>query len=60
MGATDVIGQNLEAGHRVGFGVVAQEKVADFLIGIREMRVRFDPDQSAKGGAGAIVERVLI
>ena len=60
MGATDVVGQNFETGHRVGFGVVAQEEVANLLIGIGEMRMWFDPNQSAKGGAGAIVESVFV
>ena len=44
VGATDVVGQNLEAGHGVGFGIVAQEKVAHLLIGIGEMGMRLDPD----------------
>ena len=60
MAATNVVGQNFEPGHRVGFGIVAQEKVADLLIGVSEMGMRFDPDQSTKGGAGAIVERVFV
>ena len=60
VGATNVVGQNFEPGHRVGFGVIAQEKIADFLIGVSEMGVRFDANQSAKGGASAIVERVFV
>ena len=60
VGAPDVVGQNFEAGHRVRFGVVAQEKVAHLLIGVGEMRVRFDPDESAEGGPGAIVERIFV
>ena len=55
-----VVGQDFEAGHRVRFGIVAQEKIAHFLIGVGEMGVRLDPDQSAEGGAGAIVERVFV
>ena len=46
--ATDVVGQNFEAGHGVGLGIVAQEKVSHFLIGIGEMRMRFDTDESAE------------
>ena len=60
VGASHVVGQNFEAGHRVRFGVVAQEKIAHFLVGIGEMRVRLDPDEAAEGAAGPIVERVLV
>jgi len=58
--ATDVVGENFKAGHRVRFGIVAQEKIADLLIGVGEMGVRLDPDKTAEGGAGAIVERVFV
>ena len=58
--AADVIGQDFEAGHGVGLGFVAQEKISHFLIGISEMRVRLDPDQAAEGGSGAIIQRVLV
>jgi hypothetical protein len=58
--ATDVVGENFKAGHRVGFGIVAQEKIAHFLIGVGEMGVRLDPDKAAERGAGAIVERVFV
>ncbi len=60
MGAPHVIGQNFEPGHRVGFGVVAQQKIAHLLIGIGEMRVRLDPDEPAENASGAIVERVFV
>ena len=60
MRATDVVGEDFKARHRVGFGIVAQKKIAHFLIGIGEMGVRFDPDKAAEGGAGAIVERVFV
>src|SRR5207302_11127575 len=30
VGATDVVGQNFELGHRVRFGFIAYENVADF------------------------------
>ena len=39
VGATDVVGQNFETKHRVSFSVVAQEKVANLLINISEMRI---------------------
>ena len=58
--ATDVVGHDFQPGHRVGFGIVAEEKVAHFLIGIGKMRVRFDADQSAKSGAGAIGQGVFV
>ncbi len=60
MSAADVVGENFEAGHGVGLGFVAQEKIANFLIGVGEMRVRLDADQAAENRAGAIVERVLV
>ena len=44
MAATNVVGQNFEPGHRVGFGVVAQEKIAHFLVGISEMCMWLDPN----------------
>jgi len=58
--AADVISQNFEAGHRVRLGVVAQKKVANFLVGVGEMGVRFDANQSAECAAGAIVERIFV
>src|SRR4030095_6674980 len=44
VGATDVVRENFEAGHGVGFCVVTQQKVANFLICIGEMGVRFYSD----------------
>ena len=58
--AFHVVGQNFETGHRVRFGVVAQEEIAHLLISVGEMRVRFDPDEAAEGAASTVVERVLI
>jgi len=52
--------ENFKAGHRVRFRIVAQEKIADLLIGVGEMGVRLDPDKTAERGAGAIVERVFV
>src|SRR5205085_2856380 len=60
VGATDVVGQNFEPGHRVRFGVIAQEKITDLLISVSEMGVRFDPDQSTEGGASPVVERIFV
>jgi hypothetical protein len=45
VGAADVIGEDFQTGHRVRFGVVAQEKIANFLIGIGEMGVWFYSNQ---------------
>jgi len=56
--ATNVVGQDFESGHRVGFGIIAQEKIPNLLVGVGKMCVRLDPNQSAKSGAGAIVEKV--
>ena len=58
MGATDIVGQDFETGHRVRFGIVAEEKVTNLLIRVGEMSVRFHADEPAKNGAGAIVERI--
>src|SRR5436190_8989679 len=58
--ATDVVCENFEAGHRVRFGIITQEKIADLLISVGKMGVRLDPDKTAEGGAGAIVERVFV
>src|SRR5205823_12206156 len=60
VGATHVVSENFKAGHRVRFRIVAQEKIADLLIGVGEMGVRLDPDKTAEGGAGAGVERVFV
>ena len=60
VGATDVIGENFQARHRIGFGVITQQKIADFLIGVSEMGVRFYPDQATENGPSAIVERVFV
>src|SRR5215470_2546721 len=56
--ATDVIGQNFETRHRVRFGVVAKKKVANFLIRVGKMSVRFHADESAENRASVIVKRV--
>ena len=60
VGAADVVGENFEARHRIGFCVVTQQKVADLLIRIGEMGMRLYSDQSTKNRAGAIVERVFV
>src|SRR6266536_785526 len=58
--ATDVVGEDFQAGHRIGFGIVAQQEIAHFLIGISEVGMRLYPDQPTENGAGTIVERVLV
>src|SRR4029453_2069634 len=60
VGATDIVSEDFEAGHRVRFGVIAQEKIANFLIGIGEMGVRFHPDEAAECATGTIIERVFV
>ena len=60
MGATDVVSKNFEARHRVGFGIIAEEKVANFLIRVGEMSVPFHADESAENCAGAIIQRVFV
>src|SRR6476660_1720421 len=55
VGATDVVGEDFEAGHGVGFGVVAEEKVANFLVSVGEMSVRFHADEPAENRPGTIV-----
>ena len=57
--ALHVVGEDLETGHGVRLGLVAQEKVAHFLVGIGEMRLRLDPNESAESRACAIVQRVF-
>src|SRR5947208_13175905 len=53
VGATDVVGENFEARHRIGFCVVTQQKVANLLIRIGEMGMRLYSDQSTENCAGA-------
>src|SRR6266480_690612 len=55
MGATDVVGEDFQTRHRIRFGVITQEEVANLLIRIREMSVRLYSDQSTENGAGSIV-----
>src|SRR5438132_2897010 len=55
MCATHVIGQNFKTGHRVGLGIVAQQKIAHLLISVGKMSVRFDPNQSSKDTSGAAI-----
>src|SRR4029077_2128410 len=58
--ATDVVGENFEARHRIGFCVVTQQKVTNLLIRIGEMGVRLYSDQSTENRPGAIVEGVFV
>ena len=58
--ASHVVSHNFETGHRVRFGIVAQEKIAHLLISVGEMRVRFDANQAAERAASTIVKRVLV
>ena len=58
--APNVVGHDFQAGHGVGLGVVAQEKVSHFLIGIGEMRMRFDTDESAESSTRTIGQRVFV
>ena len=60
MGASDVVGKNFEAGHRIRLGVVAQEKIANFLISVGEVGVRLHADQAAENRASAIVQSVFV
>src|SRR5580704_7226634 len=60
VGAAHVVGEDFEAGHRIGFCVVTQQKVANLLIRIGEMGVRLYSDQSTANRAGAIVQRVFV
>src|SRR5438046_260154 len=60
VGATDVVGENFETRHRIGFCVVTQQKVANLLIRIGEMGMRLYSDQSTENRAGAIVEGVFV
>jgi len=60
VGATDVVGENFQTGHRIRFGVVAQKKIADLLISVGEMSVRFHADEAAENRAGAIIERIFV
>lgn len=60
VGATDVVGENFEPWHRIGFCIVTQQEVTNFLIRIGEMGVRFYSNQSAENGTGAAVESVFV
>src|SRR6516164_7123595 len=40
--AADVVGQNFEAGHGVGLGVIAQKKISHFLVGVGEVGMWLD------------------
>lgn len=60
VGAADIIGEDFKSRHRVGFRIVAEEEVADFLVGISFMGSLGDLDESGKNGAGGIVQHVVV
>src|SRR5438132_12857097 len=60
VGATDVVGENFEARHRIGICVVTQQKVANLLIRIGEMGMRLYSAKSTENCAGAIVEGIFV
>jgi len=56
VGAADFVGEDFEAGHRVGFGLVAEEEVADLLVSVGAMGAGLDSDEAGEDGAGLVVE----
>ena len=60
VGATNIVGEDLQSRHRIRLGIIAQKKIANFLVSIREMGMRFDADESAESATGSIVERVFV
>ena len=58
--AADFVVQDFEAGHGVRVGVVAEDEVFDFLVGVCAFGAGFDFDESGKDGAGLVVEGVEV
>ena len=47
VGAADVVGEDLEAGDRVGMRVGGEQQVAVLLVGVRLLRLPLDADHPA-------------
>ena len=60
VGATHVIGFDLEAGHAIRLGLVTQDDVADLLIGIGLVRAGFDADDPAEDRAAFAGQGILV
>ena len=55
VGAADVVGFDLQAGRAVGFGFVAEEEVADFLVGVGAVRAGIDADAGEEFVARGVI-----
>ena len=60
MGTADVVGFNLQTGHAVGLGVIAQDDVAHFLVGIGLVRAGFDANDTAENRPSLAGQRILV
>ncbi len=60
MGAAHVVIEDFEAWHGVWVGVITQDKVADFLIGVGPGGTGLDFDEAGKNRARLVIEGVEI
>ena len=60
MAAADFVVQDFEAWHGVRVGVVAEDEVFNFLVGVCALGAGFDFDESGEDGAGFVVEGVEV
>jgi hypothetical protein len=60
VGTTDIVSQDLETGHGVRLGFVAEHEIAHLLIGVGLMGSLLDLDESGKNCPGAIAQGIVI
>ena len=60
MGATNVVRLDLQTGHAVCLGLVAQDDIADLLVGIGLVGAGFDANHSAEHGSSFAGQSVLV
>ena len=60
MRTADLIVEDFEAGHGIRVGLVAENQIADFLVGIRPAGSRLYFDQPGENGAGFVIESVEV
>ena len=60
VGAADFVVEDFQAGHGVRIGIIAEDEVANFLIGVSAFGSGFDFDETCKDGAGFVVEGIEV
>ena len=60
MGTADVVSENLETGHGVSLGLVAEHQVPHLLVGIGLMGTLLDLDEAGEDGPRGVGERIMV